>query len=80
MVDKAKKHVITVEFTTSKLITHADAEIGLQKLFDDRLDLDAKPMFICSVADELNNVYGEGVKIRKRVSKTKKTKTTVSKR
>jgi hypothetical protein len=59
----SKKHKITVEFITTKDVSKQDACCGLQKLFDDRLGLEAQPLFTCNSAEYTDTVYGEGLRV-----------------
>ena len=57
-----KKHKVMVEFMTSASISKAAAEAGLQKLFDERLDLVTKPLWTAADVDGAN-VYGGSLKV-----------------
>ena len=59
----SKKHKVTVEFKTSAFISKAVAEAGLQKLFDERLDLESKPLWTAATNVDGANVYGESLKV-----------------
>lgn len=41
----AKKHRLVIEVTTSAPVTERDIVRGLQQVLDERLDLDAKPIW-----------------------------------
>lgn len=43
---KAKKHRLVIEVTTSSALTEAEIVRGLQLVLDDRLDLQAAPIWI----------------------------------
>jgi hypothetical protein len=59
----SKKHKVMVEFITTKAVSKSEACQGLQKLFDERLDLEARPLFECNSDVEVDNVYGEGLRV-----------------
>lgn len=42
---KRKKHRLVIEVTTSSAITERDAVLGLQLVLDERLDLQASPIW-----------------------------------
>lgn len=42
---KRKKHRLVIEITTSSAVTEAEAARGLQLVLDDRLDLQAAPIW-----------------------------------
>lgn len=56
---KRRKHRLVIEVTVSSPITEADAVRGLQLVLDDRLDVQASPIW-----DTVRSVYVDKLRVK----------------